>query len=111
MNLSYKNFALLVVIILTMLMLSRTFKQPGNSSVSVSYSEFLDMLESENVLQVTIQGDNISGMSARGPFMTFAPKDPELIMLLRSKGVKISVKPEEDSSLLRVFSPWLRCFC
>jgi len=86
-----------------MFMLFRTFKQPGNSSVSVSYSEFLDMLESENVLQVTIQGDNISGMSAQGPFMTFAPKDPELIMLLRRKGVKISVKPEENSSLLRVF--------
>jgi len=93
-----------------MLMLFKTFKQPGSSSVSVSYSEFLDMLESENVLQVTIQGDNISGMSAQGSFMTFAPKDPELIMLLRSKGVKISVKPEEDSSLFRVFLSWAPMF-
>jgi cell division protease FtsH len=38
--------------------------------------------------------------------MTFAPKDPELIKLLRRKGVKISAKPEEDSSWFRVLLSW-----
>ncbi len=88
-------------------MLFQTFKQPRSSSVSVSYSDFLSMVESESVIQVTIQGDNISGMSARGPFMTFAPKDPELIKLLRSKGIKISAKPEQDSSWFRVLLSWI----
>jgi cell division protease FtsH len=46
-------------------------------------------------------------MSAQGPFKTFAPKDPELIGLLRSKGVKISAKPEEDSSWFQVFLSWV----
>ena len=90
-----------------MFMLFRMFKQPQSSIVSVSYSDFLSMVESESVIQVTIQGDNISGVSARGPFMTFAPKDPELIKLLRSKGVKISAKPEQDSSWFQVLLSWI----
>ncbi len=107
MNFSHKKFALLLVISLMMIMLFQLFKQQENSSISVSYSDFLSMVESESVLQVTIQGDNISGISARGPFETFTPKDPELIKLLRSKGVKISAKPEEDSSWFRVLFSWV----
>ncbi len=89
-----------------MIMLSQRFKQPG-SSAPVSYSDFLRMVESENVIQVAIQGGHISGVSEQGPFMTFAPKDPELIKLLRSKGVKISARPEEDSSWYQVFFSWV----
>jgi len=87
-------------------MLFRVFKQPG-ISVSIGYSDFLSMVESQSVMQVTIQGDNISGLSAQGPFNTFAPKDPELIKLLKSKGVKISVNPEKGSSWSRVFLSWI----
>ena len=107
MNLPYKKLALLLVISLMMIMLFQKFKQQGNSSISVSYSDFLSMVESESVLQVTMQGDNISGVSSQGPFETFTPKDPELIKLLRSKGVKISAKPEEDSSWFRVLLSWV----
>ncbi len=107
MNLPYKKLALLLVISLMMIMLFQKFKQQGNSSISVSYSDFLSMVESESVLQVTMQGDNISGVSSQGPFETFTPKDPELIKLLRSKGVKISAKAEEDSSWFRVLLAWV----
>lgn len=103
----YKNLALWLVICLMMVMLFQIFNQQGSSSIAVSYSDFLAMVEEESVIQVTIQGDNISGMSARGPFKTFTPKDPELIRLLRSKGVKISAKPEEDSSWFQVFLSWV----
>ena len=75
--------------------------------VSVSYSDFLTMVESGSVSQVTIQGENLAGMSAQGPFKTYAPKDPELISLLRAKGVKISAKPQEDSSWFQVFLSWV----
>ena len=89
-----------------MVMLFRTTDQTKSSSVSVSYTDFLNMVESGSITQVTIQGDRISGMSARGPFKTFVPKDPDLIKLLRVKGVKISAKPAEDSSLFQVFLSW-----
>ena len=106
MKLSSKNIALFAMIILMMVMLFRTTDQTKSSSVSVSYSDFLNMVESGSITQVTIQGDSISGMSARGPFKTFVPKDPDLVNLLRSKGVKISAKPAEDSSLFQVFLSW-----
>jgi len=95
LNLSYNKFALLLMISLILMislmtfMLFQTFKQPRNSSVSVSYGDFLSMVESGSIIEVTIRGGNISGLSAQGPFVTFAPKDPELINLLKSKGVKI----------------------
>lgn len=107
MNPFYKNLALWLVISLMMVMLFQIFKQPNRSSTAISYSDFLSMVESGSVINITIQGDHLSGMSAQGPFKTFAPKDPELIGLLRSKGVKISAKPEEDSSWFQVFLSWV----
>ena len=107
MNPFYKNLALWLVISLMMVMLFQIFKQPDRSSAPVGYSDFLSMVESGSVSNVTIQGDNISGMSAQGPFKTYAPKDPELIGLMRSKGVKISVKPQEDSSWFQVLLSWV----
>ena len=103
----YKNIALWLVICLMVVMLFQVFKQPDKGSASLSYSEFLGMVERGNVVQVTIQGDNISGLSAQGPFRTYAPKDPELIRLLRSKEVKITAKPEDDSSWFQVLLSWV----
>ena len=106
MNLSYRNLAVLVIIGLMLVMLFRVFNQPGNT-VSIDYSDFLSMVESESVIQVTIPGDNISGLTAQGPFNRFAPRDPELIKLVKSKGVKISAKPEKGSSWSWVFLSWV----
>jgi len=103
----YKNIALWLVICLMVIMLFQVFKQPERGSSSLSYSEFLSMVERGNVAQVTIQGENLSGISTQGPFRTYAPRDPELIKLLRSKDVKITAKPEEDSNWVQVFLSWV----
>lgn len=107
MNPFYKNLALWLVISLMMIMLFQVFKQQDRTSSTIDYSDFLSMVESGSVMQVTVQGDNLTGMSSQGPFKTYAPEDPELISLLRSKGVKISAKPEEDSSWFQVFLSWV----
>lgn len=103
----YKNIALWLVICLMVIMLFQVFKQPERGSASLSYSEFLSMVERGNVAQVTIQGENLLGISTQGPFRTYAPRDPELIKLLRSKDVKITAKPEEDSNWVQVFLSWV----
>jgi cell division protease FtsH len=103
----YKNLALWLVISLMIIMLVQMFKSPDRGVSTVSYSDFLNMVESQSVTQVTIQGENITGTSSTGPFKTFAPKDPELIKLLRSKGVKISAKPEENSPWFQVLLNWV----
>jgi len=107
LNPFYKNLALWLVISLMMVMLFQIFKQPDRNRTGISYSDFLTMVDSGSVNQVTIQGENISGMSTQGPFKTYAPKDPELISLLRSKGVKITARPQEDSSWFQVFLSWV----
>jgi cell division protease FtsH len=103
----YKNLALWLVISLMLIMLFQIFRQPERVSAPLSYSEFLSMVETGRVVQVTIHGDNISGISSQGAFRTYAPKDSELIPLLRSKDVKITAKPEEDSSWFQVFLSWI----
>ncbi len=107
MNQFYKNLALWLVITLMMVMLIHIFRQPDRGASVISYSDFLSMVEAESIIHVTIQGDNITGMSANGLFKTYSPKDPELIQLLRSKGVKITAKPEDDSSWFQVFVGWI----
>jgi len=100
----YKNLALWLIISLMMIMLFQIFKQPDRGRISLSYSDFMSMVEGGSVVQVIIQGDNISGISSsQGAFKTFAPKDPDLIKLLRGKGVKMTVKPEENSSWFQTF--------
>ena len=103
----YKNIALWLVICLMVVMLFQMFKQPERAGAGLSYSEFLSMVERGNVVQVTIQGENISGLSNQGPFKTYAPKDPELIKLLRSKEVRITAKPEEDSNWFQMLLSWV----
>ncbi len=90
-----------------MVMLFQMFKHPDRSKVNVSYSDFLNMVDSGGVNQVTIQGENITGISGQGPFKTYAPKDPELITMLRSKGVAITAKPMEESPWFQVFLSWV----
>ena len=104
----YKNIALWLVICLMVIMLFNIFKKEERGSTGLSYSDFLTMVERGSVRQVTIQGENISGMSVQGQqFRTYAPKDPELIRLLRSKEVTITAKPEEDSNWFQVLLSWV----
>lgn len=106
MNTSRKTLAVLIIIGLIPVMLFLVFRPPGKS-VSIDYSDFLSMVENKSVIQVTMEGHNISGLTAQGPFHTFAPKDPELIKLLRNKDVKIFAEPRKDSSRLGVLLSWI----
>jgi cell division protease FtsH len=98
LNTFSKNLTLWLVISLIMILLFQIFKKETTQTGKLSYSEFLNMVEQGDVSQVTIQGDKISGISHQGQFFrTFAPKDLELIKILRNKGIEISAKPEETS--------------
>ncbi len=98
MNTFSKNLTLWLVISLMMILLFQIFKKETKQTGQLSYSEFLTMVEQGEVSRVTIQGDKISGTSNQGRFFrTFAPKDLELIKILRNKGIEISAKPDDAS--------------
>ncbi len=107
MNQFYKNLSIWILISLMMLVMFQFFREPQKGRARISYSEFLDMVESGSVLEVTIKGEYVSGSSVNGPFKTYVPQDPELIKLLRERGVKITVRPKDDSSWFQVFLSWV----
>jgi len=90
----YKNLALWLVISLIMIMVFNVFNSPKVGRHDIIFSDFIELVNNGQVQEVTIQGHDISGQYGANAFKTYAPDDPSLIELLRSKGVKISAKPE-----------------
>jgi len=98
LNPFYKNLALWLVITLMMVMLYNLFNQQQVSETNISYTEFLAMVDNENVAEVVIQGQELFVTDAnRNRFKIFAPQDTDLIKILRQKGVSIKAKPPSDS--------------
>ena len=98
MNSFQKNIALWLVVSLVFIFGYHLFNQPRAAEESLIFSDFISSVDKGEVREVTIQGENISGKLATGKnFKTFAPADPELIPLLKAKGVRIVAKPIDDS--------------
>ncbi|MBT4933987.1 MAG: ATP-dependent metallopeptidase FtsH/Yme1/Tma family protein [Rhodospirillaceae bacterium] len=101
MNFS-RNLALWVVIGLLVFALFNLFQ--GSSTqrgpqTTLAFSDFLVSVESGEVRDITIKGNNISGHYRDGRnFGTYAPNDPSLIEKLNKKGVRITAQPSEDGS-------------
>jgi cell division protease FtsH len=80
------------------ILLFNMFNHPGQSKQETSYSEFIAAVNDGEVNQVTIQGNDIFGKFKDGTaFRTFVPNDPDLIRVLRDKGVQITAKAVEES--------------
>lgn len=98
MNTFYKNLSLWLVIGLVTILLFQFLNRPGEDKRLITYSDFLNRVEAGEVSTVTVQGEHILGRYVTGAnFKTYAPKDAELIKILRQAKVKIAVKPVEDS--------------
>jgi cell division protease FtsH len=98
LNPFHKNLALWLVITLMMIMLYNLFNQQHVAETSISYTEFLAMIESERVSDVVIQGNELFVTDInRNNFKVYAPEDGDLIKVLREKGITINVKPPAES--------------
>ncbi len=98
MNPFYKNLSLWLVITLMMIMLYNLFNQQHLSETNISYTEFLSMVETERVAEVILQGQELLVTDTnRNRFKVYAPQDPDLIKILRGKGVTIQAKPPAES--------------
>ena len=76
---------------------------------ALPFSNFLNEVDAGRVVEVKIQGNNISGILADGKnFTTYSPNYPELVDKLSSKGVSIVATPQEDKmpSLLGILLSW-----
>ena len=109
MNTFYKNLSMWLVIGLTMILLFNLFNKPQGQMTSLTYSQFVAAVESQDISKVQISGDIVSGTMRDGKaFRAVYPvNDDEMISILRNSGVDISVKEvQKDSWLMTIFVSW-----
>lgn len=87
-----KNFLRWVLIFIVIFTIVNLFSSPvGNQ---ISFSDFLDKVDSGQISQVEIKGSDVSGELGTGEkFFTYAPEYPDLVKNLRKKNVKIVAAP------------------
>ena len=107
-----KNLLMWAIIIFLSIGLFNLFQNPDKIKVSksqIAFSKFLTEVDAGRVVEVDIQGNNISGILADGSnFQTFSPNYPNLVEKLSDKGVNITATPKEDKmpSLLGILLSW-----
>ena len=108
MNPFYKNLALWMVIGLIVILLFQLFQQNQSPRGEIVFSDFLKKVESGEVREVTLKGNNVSGRLSDGSsFRTFTADYPDLVKSLKDRGVKIDVKPPETNSWLAIVLQWV----
>jgi cell division protease FtsH len=109
---NFKNLIMWGIIVLLSVGLFNMFKDPSKINAtnnSVSFSKFLTEVEAGRVVEVNIQGNNISGVLSDGSkFITYSPNYPSLVENLSEKGVSIIATPTDDKmpSLLGILLSW-----
>jgi cell division protease FtsH len=104
----YKNLALWMVIGLIVLVLFNVFQASQPSSGKMVFSDFLKRVESGEVKEVLIRGKAVTGKLSDGStFRTFTADYPDLVKLLRDKGVKIAVEPEDSNPWYAYVLQWV----
>jgi len=109
---NFKNLATWAIIILLSVGLFNLFQNPQKESATknnIAFSKFLNEVDSGRVVEVEIQGNNISGLLSDGSnFNTYSPNYPDLVARLSDKGVNIVATPLEDKmpSLLGILLSW-----
>jgi cell division protease FtsH len=113
LNNSGKNFAVWVIVALVLVLLFNMFEggKKAEKSSKIPYSEFLKLVESDKINDVSMVGRNIVGHLDDGSkFSTYTPpNDPNLVEKLSEHNIVINAAPEEEpvSPLLGLFLNWL----
>ncbi len=91
-----------------MVVLFNLFNQPQTAQQKLSYSEFLNKVDSGDMIEVTIQGSRIQGKTVEGAmFTTYAPEDPQMVDKLIKNKVQVNAEPEEDAPwYMTLFISW-----
>ena len=109
MNTFLRNIGIWLVIGLVMLMLFNLVGPRESNEREISFSEFISQIESGSVLEVTIRGSQIHGVSdTNGSFQTQVPNYPALFKILDSHQVRVKVEPTDETNLfMAILSSWL----
>ena len=107
-----KNLIMWVIIVLLSVGLFNMFQDPkkiNSEKNKLPFSSFMSEVESGRVVEVQIQGNNISGVLSDGKtFSTYSPNYPNLVEKLTEQNISIVATPLEDKmpSLLGILLSW-----
>ena len=94
----YRSLFVWLFIGVVIILLFNLFSVPKKTGEEIIFSEFMTRLEAGEVEDVVIKDSNITGQLKGGKrFKTYAPAYPDLVKVLRSQNVKITVKPTEQN--------------
>ncbi|MGM0585330.1 MAG: ATP-dependent zinc metalloprotease FtsH [Pseudomonadota bacterium] len=105
-----KNLAFWAVVILLLVALFSVFQEGDGSGAGarITFSDFLERVENDQVTSVVIDGERITGRLASGAeFQTIQPGNADILPDLRAQGVEIQVEPQQSSGLLSTLGFWL----
>ena len=111
-----KNLIMWVIIVLLSVGLFNMFQDPNKINSernALPFSNFLNEVDAGRVVEVQIQGNNISGVLSDGKtFNTYSPNYPNLVEKLSEQNISIVATPLEDKmpSLLGILLSWFPMF-
>ena len=109
MNTFLRNIGIWLVIGLVMLMLFNLVGPRESDERKITFSEFISQIESGSVLEVSIRGSEVHGVSnTNGSFQTQVPNYPALFEILDRHQVRVRVEPTDQTNLfLAILNSWL----
>jgi len=108
-NTFLRNIGIWLVIGLVMLMLFNIVGPRESDERKITFSEFISQIESGSVLEVSIRGSQVYGVSnTNGSFQTQVPNYPALFEILDRHQVRVRVEPTDQTNLfLAILNSWL----
>ncbi len=115
MNNTAKNVLLWMVILVVILLLFQVLNWGKGASTTVSFTEFLEMVNRGEIDRVTMRGQEIRAFKktdkpnapeAQAGIRTYAPQYDGLVTDLREKGVKITAEEPREGSFLMMALQW-----
>ena len=95
---AYRSLFIWLLIGIMMILLFNVLSSPKKMEQEIIFSEFMTRLEAGEVEDVTIKGSVLTGQLKGGKeFKTYTAEYPDLVKVLRTNNVKITVKPEEQN--------------
>ena len=89
-----KNFLIWIGIFFVVMLVSNLLDGGGSGANKITFSQFMQKVDSSEVSKVDIKGDDLNGQLKNGEeFYTFLPNYPNLIDRLQEKNVEVNVKP------------------
>lgn len=80
------------------ILLFNLLNAPQKTQEEIIFSEFMTKLEADQIDEVTIKENSIAGRFKDGTkFKSYSPEYPDLIDKLRTKNIKITVKPPDQN--------------